>query len=97
MADRQVEGMLRMSGLGLGCAKTLAVTPHVEISPGKCSPESQIILHTRGSMPCWRIVFSTFCVCMSFYTGSVMYGRRPRCKRNLTLSEAFGCGHVFGL
>src|SRR5262245_41859429 len=27
----------------------------------------------------------------------VMYGRRPRCKRNLTLSEAFGCGHVFGL
>jgi hypothetical protein len=27
----------------------------------------------------------------------VMYGRRPRCKRNLTISEAFGCGHVFGL
>ena len=24
-------------------------------------------------------------------------GRRPRCKRNLTSSEAFGCGHVFGL
>ena len=23
--------------------------------------------------------------------------RRPRCKRNLTISEAFGCGHVFGL
>ena len=23
-----------------------------------------------------------------------MYGRRPRCKRNLTISEAFGCGHV---
>jgi hypothetical protein len=22
---------------------------------------------------------------------------RPRCKRNLTISEAFGCGHVFGL
>ena len=21
----------------------------------------------------------------------------PRCKRNLTISEAFGCGHVFGL
>jgi len=27
----------------------------------------------------------------------VMYGRRPRCKRNQTISEAFGCGHVFGL
>jgi hypothetical protein len=26
-----------------------------------------------------------------------MYGRRPRCRRNLTISEAFGCGHVFGL
>jgi len=24
-----------------------------------------------------------------------MYGRRPRCKRNLTISEAFGCGHVW--
>jgi len=27
----------------------------------------------------------------------VMYGRRPRCKRNLTISEAFGCSHVSGL
>jgi quercetin dioxygenase-like cupin family protein len=27
----------------------------------------------------------------------VMYGRCPRSKRNLTISEAFGCGHVFGL
>jgi len=26
-----------------------------------------------------------------------MYGRCPRCKRNLTISEAFGRGHVFGL
>jgi hypothetical protein len=60
-----------MSESGLGCAKTPAVAPHVEISPGNCIPESQIILHTRGSMPCWRIVFSTFCGCMSFYTGSV--------------------------
>src|SRR5262245_16570841 len=63
-----------MSGPGLGCAKTPAVAPHVEISPRNCVPESQIILHTRGSMPCWRIVFSTFCGCMSFYTGSVRVG-----------------------
>jgi hypothetical protein len=27
----------------------------------------------------------------------VMYGRRPQCKSKLTISEAFGCGHVFGL
>ena len=59
------------SASGLGCAKTPAVAPHVEISPGNCIPESQIILHTRGSMTCWRIVFSTFCGCMSFYIGSV--------------------------
>jgi hypothetical protein len=26
-----------------------------------------------------------------------MYGRRPRCKRNLTFREAFGCSHVSGL
>src|SRR5262245_62958570 len=31
---------------GLGCVKTPAVAPHVEISPGNCIPESQIILHT---------------------------------------------------
>src|SRR5262245_11628728 len=60
-----------MSQLGLGCAKTPAVAPRVEISAGNCIPESQIILHTPSSMRCWRIVFSTFCGCMSFYTGSV--------------------------
>ena len=26
-----------------------------------------------------------------------MYGRRPRCKGNLTFCEAFGCSHVSGL
>ena len=26
-----------------------------------------------------------------------MYGRRPRCKRNLTIREWVGCSHVFGL
>src|SRR5262245_59146638 len=71
----------RMSPSGLGCAKTLAVAPHVEISPGNCIPESQIILHTRGSMPCWRIVFSTFCGCMSFYTGSVRVGHSAKWRR----------------
>jgi hypothetical protein len=65
-----------MSQMGLGCAKTPAVAPHVEISPSNCIPESQIILHTRGSMPCWRIVFSTFCGCMSFYTARVKLGPR---------------------
>ena len=37
-----------MTALGLGCAKTPAVAPHVEISPSNCIPESQIILHTRS-------------------------------------------------
>ena len=28
-------------------------------------------------------------------TRRAMYGRRPRCKRNLTFCEAFGCSHVW--
>src|SRR5260221_6114506 len=43
-----------MSQMGLGCAKTPALAPHVEISLINCISESQIILHARGSMPCWR-------------------------------------------
>src|SRR6266481_4237491 len=64
-----------MTGSGLGCAKTPAVAPHVEISLSNCICGSQIILHKRRSMPCRRIVFSTFRGCMSFYTGSVKLGR----------------------
>ena len=30
-------------------------------------------------------------------TFRAMYGRRPRCKMNLTFCEAFGCSHVSGL
>ena len=41
-----------MTALGLGCAKTPALAPHVEISLINCISESQNILHTRGSMPC---------------------------------------------
>src|SRR5258708_18065169 len=62
-----------MSESGLGCAKTPAVAPHVEISLSNCICGSQIILHKRRSMPCRRIVFSTFRGCMSFYTGSVIH------------------------
>jgi hypothetical protein len=51
-----------MTGLGLGCAKTSALAPQVEISLSNCISESQIILQTRGSMPCWRIVFSKVAV-----------------------------------
>src|SRR6516225_10081886 len=57
-----------MSQMGLGCAKTPALALHVEISRSNCISESQIILHTPGSMPSWRNVFSTFRGCMSFYT-----------------------------
>src|SRR5262249_28588549 len=60
-----------LSAMGLGCAKTPALALHVEISGSNCISESQIILHTPGSMPCWRIVFSTFRGCMSFYRKSV--------------------------
>src|SRR5215831_12305708 len=67
-----------MSVAGLGCAKTPALALHVETSRSNCISESQIILHTPGSMPCWRIVFSTFRGCMSFYTARVKSGGDDR-------------------
>src|SRR5262249_25397664 len=76
-----------MSALGLGCAKTPALALHVETSRSNCISESQIILHTPGSMPCWRIVFSTFRGCMSFYSARVKFGhsamsaRCPVCQK----------------
>src|SRR5262245_46071300 len=63
-----------MSLVGLGCAKTPALAPRVEISLSNCISESQIILYTRGWMPCWRIVFSTFRGCVRFYTARVFHG-----------------------
>src|SRR6266571_6111869 len=57
-----------MTAMGLGCVKTPTLAARVETSRRNCVPESQIILHTRGVMPSWRIVFSTFRDCMSFYT-----------------------------
>src|SRR5260221_11441237 len=74
-----------MSESGLGCAKTPAVAPHVEISLSNCICGSQIILHKRRSMPCRRIVFSTFRGCMSFYTGS------GQSRRTNTSDEFAGC------
>src|SRR5258706_13800270 len=64
-----------MTGLGLGCAKTPAPAAHVETSRRNCAPWSRIVLRARCSIPCWRIVFSTFRNCMSFHTGWVKLGR----------------------
>src|SRR5262249_1361447 len=49
-----------MSALGLGCAKTPASAAHVETSRRNCAPWSRMMLRARCSIPCWRIVFSTF-------------------------------------
>src|SRR5262249_10240286 len=65
---------LPMSGVGLGCVKTPTLAARVETSRRNCIPENQIILHTRGVMPSWRIVFSTFRDCMSFHTARVRLG-----------------------
>jgi hypothetical protein len=73
-----------ISEMGLGRAKTSAVAPHIEISPSNCISGSQIILHTRGSMPCWRIVFSTFRGCMSFYTARVIRDRDAQTRMSCT-------------
>src|SRR5262245_59466642 len=61
-----------MSAMGLGCVKTSTLAAGVEASRRNCIPESQILLHTRDVMPSWRIVFSTFRGCMSFYTARVI-------------------------
>src|SRR5258707_11107450 len=81
-----------MTAVGLGCAKTPAVAPHVEISLSNCVCGSQIVLHKRRSMPCRRIVFSTFRGCMSFYTGSVTLGHPGdvRCTTALPLKADIG-------
>src|SRR5258708_30853435 len=75
MAITSFEARVRHTAMGLGCAKTPALAPHVEISLINCISESQIILHAWGPMPCWRIVFSTFRGCMSFYTARVKLDR----------------------
>ncbi len=62
----------RMSLVGLGCAKTPAPAAHVETSRRNCAAWSRIVLRARCSIPCWRIVFSTFRNCMSFHTGWVI-------------------------
>ena len=64
-----------MSGQGLGCAKTPAPAAHVETSRRNCAPWSRIVLRARCSIPCWRIVFSTFRNCMSFHAGWVKLRR----------------------
>ena len=61
-----------MSQMGLGCAKTPAPAAHVETSRRNCAPWSRIVLRARCSIPCRRIVFSTFRRCMSFHTGWVI-------------------------
>src|SRR5262249_41875007 len=42
-------------------------------SQRNCAPWSRIVLRARCSIPCWRIVFSTFRNCMSFHTGWVIH------------------------
>src|SRR5260370_12462600 len=56
-----------MSAMGLGCAKTPAVAPHVEISLSNFICGSQIILHKRRSTPCRGILFYTFPGFVRFY------------------------------
>jgi len=70
-----------MSQLGLGCAKTPAPAAHVETSRRNCAPWSRIVLRARCSIPCWRIVFSTFRNCMSFHTGWVNRAGSTRSRR----------------
>src|SRR5262249_43165321 len=72
---------------GLGCVKTPTLAARVETSRRNCIPESQTILHTRGVMLSWRIVFSTFRDCMSFDTwGDSGSGARVATKKRPLMS-----------
>src|SRR5258708_11605686 len=83
-----------MTGMGLGCVKTPPLAARVETSRRNCVLESQIILHTRGVMPPWRIVFSTFRDCMSFYTARVIRvgGHRSRLLAHVRIARAGSTG-----
>src|SRR5262249_15987995 len=71
-------GGLVLGEVSSGCwpCETPPVAPHVEMSPSNCCSESQIILHTRHSTPCGRIVFSTFRACRSTQAGSTTAATR---------------------
>src|SRR3977135_193566 len=49
------------------------------------------MLRTYGSIPCWRIVFSTFRRCMSFYTTWDRRGHVPTADECLLLGEERKC------
>src|SRR5260221_7310028 len=80
-------------------AKTPAPAAHVETSQRNCAPWSRIVLRARCSIPCWRIVFSTFRGCMSFYTARVKLGRpvmsaaRPLFPRKRTFIRDLAMSH----
>src|SRR5215472_14128787 len=82
-----------MSALGVGCVKTPTLAARVETSRRNCVPESQIILHTRGVMPSWRIVFSTVRDCMSFYTARVIFVGSARSRRSRDVRFTPESGH----
>jgi hypothetical protein len=58
----------RLSASGPGRVKTPAPAARVEYLAGFAHHESQIMLRSCSSNPCWRIVFSTSRRCMSFHT-----------------------------
>jgi hypothetical protein len=55
--------------------KTPAPAARVECLEEIAHHESQIMLRIHRSIPRWRIVFSTFFQCMSFYTARVKPGK----------------------
>src|SRR2546430_17068392 len=78
----------RMSAWGLGCAKTPAPAAHVEPFRRNCASWSRMMLRAQCSIPCWRIVFSTFRDCMSFYTARVNRDRGRQCGTSMRVRFA---------
>ena len=79
-----------MSAEGLGCANTPAPAAHVETYRRNCASWSRMMLRARRSMLCWRIVFSTFLRCMSFYTARVKRGKSQTEQMLSALPERWG-------
>jgi len=71
---RTAPELIGTAELGLGRVKTSALVASVEHFREIAPYQSQTVLRTHGQIPSRRIVFSTFCGCMSFYTARVKTG-----------------------
>ena len=87
-----------ISGVATAClpaASACDLRQTVELDDRPTQPQSPCVLMGCTHMivqPPWPVQGGVSAMTAMGHVWTV-----PRCKRNLTISEAFGCGHVFGL